>query len=371
MEEEKLNYVRVPARELRVLAAKLLESHGVPPSHGEIASDVLVTADLRGIESHGLGRLYSYYLFRFENGYMNPRPNLSRVRDLGATFLLDGDNGLGHVACYQAMEKCMELAGKYGIGMGGIKNSNHFGIAGYYSMMALERDMIGICVSNSQPWVLPTYAKKRLLGTNPLSVAFPAGKARPFVLDMATSVVPSGKVSVYRRKELEVPPEWGADSQGKATRDPGDILEGGGLFPLGGPAETAGYKGYALSALIDIFSGVLTGSSFLAGVLNAAQRPEPCGVGHFVAAMQVEAFMELADFKGRMDQFIQELKTAPLAEGCDRIYIPGEKEFMLWEENMKRGVPVHEKVWSELLALSHKHGIEPPAAMAPPASGEA
>ncbi len=359
---ESQGYVKIAAQDLKKLVSQLLERYEVPPDHGEIVSDVLVAADLRGVESHGLGRLYPYYISRFEKGSMNPRPDIQEKKSFAATFLLDGDNGLGHVACHRAMQKCIELAGTYGVGMGGVRNSNHFGIAGYYSMMALEENMIGICLSNSQPWVLPTHSRKRLLGTNPLSIAVPAGTSRPFVLDMATSVVPSGKLDVYRRKELAVPPEWGADSLGQASRDPGQILEGGGLFPLGGPEETAGYKGYGLSAAVDILSGVLTGSGFLSDVLSATLRSDPCRVGHFVAAMHVDAFMDVEEFKGRMDQFIETLKTAPLAEGCDRIYVAGEKEFSLWEENMKQGVPVHRKVWAELLGLCGRYGISPPAA---------
>ncbi|MEW6082559.1 MAG: Ldh family oxidoreductase [Bacillota bacterium] len=357
METETKDYVRIPAPELKKTVAELLEQYDVPPAHAGIVSDVLVSADLRGVESHGIGRLYSYYISRFEQGYMNPRPSLLISRNFGATFNLDGDNGLGHVACHEAMKKCIDLAGKFGIGLGGIKNSNHFGIAGYYSMMALQEGMIGICISNSQPLALPTFSKKRLLGTNPLSIAVPAGKSQPFVLDMATSVVPIGKIEVHRRKEIKVPSEWGADSHGLATSDPAQILEGGGLFPLGGPAETAGYKGYGLSAAIDILAGVLTGSSFLAGVLNARVSPEPTGVGHFVAAIQVEAFMDAAEFRARMDRFIAELKNAPLADGCEKIYIAGEKEFSQWEQNIKDGVPVHKKVRDELAALCLKHNI--------------
>ena len=199
--------------------------------------------------------------------------------------------------------------------------------------------MIGICISNSQPLALPTFSKKRLLGTNPLSIAVPAGKFQPFVLDMATSVVPIGKIEVYRRKELRVPPEWGADSHGRPTSDPAQIFEGGGLFPLGGTEETAGYKGYGLSAAIDILAGVLTGSSFLSGVLNARVRPEPCGVGHFVAALQVEAFMDMSEFKGRMDKFIEEIKTAPLADGCDKIYIAGENGVFTVGKELERWSP--------------------------------
>ena len=360
MQKEAKDYVKVPASALKKIAAELLEEYNVPASHASIVSDVLVTADLRGVESHGVGRLFPYYISRLKQGYMNPRSSLHITREFGATFNLDGENGLGHVACHKAMKKCIDLARKFGVGLGGIYNSNHFGIAGYYSMMALQEEMIGICISNSQPLALPTFSKKRLLGTNPFSIAVPAGKSKPFVLDMATSVVPLGKVEVCRRKEINVPSEWGADSQGKPTSDPKQIMEGGGLFPLGGPAETAGYKGYGLSAAIDILSGVLTGSSFLASVFNARVSSEPCGVGHFIAALQVDAFMDLEEFKERMDRFIEELKTAPLAEGCDKIYIAGEKEFMQWEQNMKDGVPVHKKVWEELTSLCSQHNLKLP-----------
>jgi len=357
---EARDYIKVPAQELQNLAARLLERYGVPPADAEIVSEVLVTADLRGIESHGLGRLYPYYISRLEQGALNPRPNLRLVRNFAATFLLDADNGLGHVACHRAMEKCIELAKIYGVGLGGVRNSNHFGIAGYYAMMALQEGMIGLCLSNAQPLVLPTHARKRLLGTNPISVAVPAGKSRPFVLDMATSVVTRGKIEVCLRKDLGIPPGWGADSQGKEASHPAQVLEGGGLFPLGGGAETAGYKGYGLSAVVDILSGVLTGSGFLSGVLSAALQAEPCRAGHFVAAFQVEALMDLDEFTGRMDSFIEELQNAPLAEGSDRIYVAGEKEFLLWEEHGKNGVPLHRKVWAELLDLCARHGVTPP-----------
>jgi L-2-hydroxycarboxylate dehydrogenase (NAD+) len=360
MAKEENAYIKVPTESLKEVAAKLLEEYNVPPSHAKIVSDVLVTADLRGVESHGIGRLFPYYISRLRQGYMNPRPSLQITSNFGAIFNMDADNGLGHVACYTAMERCLDLAKEFGIGIGGIKNSNHFGIAGYYSMMALREGMIGICISNTQPLALPTFSKKRLLGTNPLSIAVPAGKSQPFVLDMATSVVPIGKIEVFRRKGLRIPPEWGADSHGRATSDPAEVFEGGGLFPLGGPAETAGYKGYGLSAAIDILSGVLTGSSFLAGVLNARIRPEPCRVGHLVAALRVEAFMDLSEFKERMDEFIEELRTAPLADGCDKIYLAGEKEFMQWEKNLKEGVPIHKEVWEELRDHCLKHNISLP-----------
>jgi len=363
MGPEETGYVRVPADQLRQLVAGLLEKHGVPSADAGIVAEVLVAADLRGVESHGVGRLYPYYLHRLEKGYMKGRPDMRLVRSFGAAFTLDADNGLGHVACHAAMKRCMELADQFGVGVGGVRNSNHFGIAGYYAMMALDAGMIGICICNSQPLVLPTYSRQRLLGTNPISIAIPAGNSRPFVLDMATSIVPVGRIEVYRRKQLSVPPMWGADGQGKPTTDPQKIIGEGGLFPLGGPAETAGYKGYGLAAAVDMLSGVLTGASFLSGLQDARTSPEPSDIGHLVIALRIDAFIDPVAFAERAELFIRELHGAALAEGSDRVYVAGEKEFMQWEENLTKGVPVHVKVWAELAGLAARYQLPVPVAV--------
>lgn len=360
MEQEQGHYLRIAADDLKRTAAGLLMKQGVSRDDAALVGEVLAAADLRGIESHGVGRLDSYYLSRLRQGLINPRPRIQTINDFGATFLLDNDNGLGHPACYRAMQKCIALARKFGIGIGGVRNSNHFGIAGYYSMMALEEGMIGICISNSQPLVIPTCSSKKILGTNPFSIAVPAGRERPFVLDMATSVVPLGKIQVHSRKGLGIPCGWGADSRGRSTLDPAAVIEGGGLYPLGGAPETAGYKGYGLAAAIDIFSGVLSGANFLSGVLSAQDSSKACNVGHFTAAINIEAFADKDSFGERMEVFIKELKEAPLAAGCDQIYVAGEKEFIQWDKNIMEGVPLHEKVWSELTALCKENGIRPP-----------
>ncbi len=362
MLENEQDYIRTDPEQLKAAVTGLLKRYQVPEDHARLVSDVLVAADLRGIESHGVGRLNSYYLQRLKKGLTKPDPEIKTIADLGATFVLDADNGLGHPPSYQAMEKCIELAERYGVGLGGVRNSNHFGIAGYYSMMALEKDMIGICMCNTQPAILPTYSRKKLLGTNPISIAVPAGDQYPYVLDMATSIVPLGKLQVHQRLGLPIPEGWGADGKGKTTTDPVAALEVGGLYPLGGPAETAGYKGYGLAAAIDIFSGVLTGTGFLTGVLPAQKSTEPCSIGHFMGAIKVDAFMEPGAFKERMDAFIHNLQNAPLAEDCEKIYVAGEKEFLQWEENMKKGAPVLPAVWSELLELCREHDLTPPEA---------
>lgn len=353
MTRNEQDYIRIPVDEVKTTASRLLQAHGVPPSDADVVAEVLTAADMRGIESHGIGRLIPYYLTGLEQGHIEARAEVRTVREMGSIFVIDADNGLGHIACHAAMKKSIALARDHGVGMGGVRNSNHFGIAGYYAMMALEEDMIGLCLCNSTPLVMPTYSRKAVLGTNPISIAVPAGKHRPFVLDMATSVVPIGKVEVHRRWEARVPPQWGADSMGRPVDDPEAILDGGGLFPLGGPAETSGYKGYGLAAAVDILSGVLTGASFLTGV-SRGSSPGPSQVGSFVAALRTDAFIDPDEFIERMDCFIDELKAAPLAEGCDRVLVAGEKEFWHTEESERDGVPVHRKVWSEITEATGK-----------------
>ena len=360
MAEQEQTYIRTESEPLKEILTKLLMHYRVPEKDARVVSDVLVAADLRGIESHGVSRLISYYISRLKTGLIKADPAIKLTANQGATFQIDADNGLGHPPSYQAMEKCLELAEKYGVGMGSVKNSNHFGIAGYYSMMALEKNMIGICLSNAQPAILPTYAKQKVLGTNPISVAAPAGDKLPFVLDMATSIVPLGKIQVGARKKISIPEGWGADQEGHTTTDPAAVIEGGGLYPLGGPSETAGYKGYGLAAVVDIFAGVLSGSGFLSAVLNPNKSTDPCAVGHFMAAVKIDAFMEQETFKERMDAFIEELKTAPRIEGQEEVFVAGEKEFFKWEENQQKGVPILENVWEELTALCRELNVNPP-----------
>jgi len=352
-------YVRVPVDELKRTVSETLQVHDVPREDAEIVAEVLVASDLRGIESHGVARLASYYLNGLQQQEVNARANSQIVSRAGSVFTMDADNGLGHPACYRAMEQCIALAAESGIAAGGVRNSNHYGIAGYYAMRAAEKGLIGVCLTNSKPLVLPTYGRTPTLGTNPISVAVPAGDRPPFVLDMATSAVPIGRIEVLKRKEQRAPDGWGADRDGLPTDDPIEILECGGLFPLGGTADTSGYKGYGLAAVVDILSGVLSGAAFLTGV-NAASEAKRSNVGHFVAAMQVEAIMKKEEFFSRMGQFMDELKNAPLARGSEEIYLAGEKEHRHYLKNKREGAPLHPKVYMELLEACELRQVEPP-----------
>jgi LDH2 family malate/lactate/ureidoglycolate dehydrogenase len=320
----------------------------VPPADARIAAEVLLSADLRGVNSHGIIRLHTYYGERLLKGRIDPLSPLMTVRESPVTLALDGANGLGQVVAYQAMQRCLEKAQSVGAALVTVRNSNHYGIAGYYAMLALPHDMIGISLTNSQPLVVPTYGRVPILGTNPIAVAVPAGQERPYVLDMATSIVPKGKISVYSKAGEEIPEGWGVDRTGRISRDPDAVLDGGALLPLGGSDLMRGYKGYGLSLLVDILCGVLSGAAFADAVGRPSDTNPGSNVGHFFAAIKVDALRDLGDFKADMDHMIRLLKDSPKAEGQERIYIHGEKEFERAERYMEYGVPLMETVIASL-----------------------
>ncbi len=332
-------YLRYPIPALQEYVTRFFVQLGVPPADAGIAADVLVAADVRGVESHGVIRLNTYYGSRLRKGVMSPVTVISTVNETATTLALDAGNGLGQVAAFHAMNRCLAKAAESGVAMVTVRNSNHYGIAGYYAMMALPHQMIGISLTNSQPLVAPTYGSTRMLGTNPIAVAVPAGENRPYVLDMATSIVPIGRVTVYKEKGEPIPAGWGVDSTGRVTDNPQAVLQGGALMPLGGVDVMRGYKGYGLALLVDIFSGVLAGSGFGKSVANPSD-PTSASVGHFFAAVRIDAFRLLADFQQDMDALITELKTAPREAGQERIYIHGEKEFEMAERCEREGVPL-------------------------------
>lgn len=345
------------ADDLRDYVVRFFTKLGVSHRDAEIAASVLVLADLRGVDSHGIIRLNSYYGVGIKKGTINPRSPVTVVKETLTTLALDGGSGLGMVVGHEAMTRCIEKADQSGIAMVTVRNSNHFGIAGYYAMMALSHDMIGICYTNARSLVAPTYGRTAMLGTNPIAVAAPAATERPFVLDMATSIVPIGRVAVYEKEGKQVPPGWGVDSSGQVTTDPTAIIKGGALMPLGGIDLMRGYKGYGLAMLVDIFSGVLSGAAF-GNRVGHAGTDEQADVGHFFGAVKIDAFRPAPEFKADMDALIHQMKDAPKATGQDRIYIHGEKEFELAERNEKEGVPLIEEVVKSLREAGHGIGVE-------------
>jgi len=344
------------AEDLKNYVVRFFKAFDIPEIDARIAADVLVSADLRGISSHGVIRLHSYYGDRIRKNLINKHSPLKTIQESPATLALDGGNGLGQVAGYRAMSRCLKKADQAGLAVTTVRNSNHFGIAGYYAMMALPEDMIGISLTNSRPLAAPTYGLRSVIGTNPISVAIPAGEENPYVLDMATSIVPIGRISVYKKAGLQIPSGWGIDSEGSLTRDPGEVINGGALLPLGGPAELGGYKGYGLSLLVDLLSGVLAGAAFGEDV-GHPDHPDRADVGHFFAAIKIENFRPIERFKTDMDDYIKALKSTPKLPGQDRIYIHGEKEFELTEKYMREGIPLMVEIVESLQKAGKEAGV--------------
>lgn len=344
------------AEELLEFMIQFFRKLGVPQDRAEITAEILQSADLRGVSSHGMIRLHTYYGSRLQKGLIDPLANNEILRESPASLAIDGKNGLGQVAGKDAMLRCIEKAKTSGVAMVTVRNSNHYGIAGYYAMMALEHDMIGISFTNAQPLVAPTFGRKRLLGTNPIAVAAPALREKPFVLDMATSIVPIGKVTVFDKAGEKLPEGWAIDSTGHTTTDPKAVLDGGALFPLGGPELLRGYKGYGLALWVDIFSGVLAGAGFGRNVADPS-RVANANVGHFFAAMRLDAFRDPEEFKADLDNLFQQLKTAEKAIGHDRIFIHGEKEFELSEKYQREGIPLLEEVVKSLIEAGNQVGV--------------
>ena len=358
--------LRVPSEDLADFCLRVLRKLGVPEQDARITSDVLVTADLRGIASHGVARLRRY-VDGLRTGMMVARPEVTVLRETPATALLDAGAGLGQPVSHRAMRKAIQKATEVGAGFVAVRNSNHYGIAGYYAMMALEHDCIGMSMTNADVLVVPTFGRDAMLGTNPVAVAAPANKERPFVLDMATSTVPRGKLEVYERQGKPVPMGWATDDRGLGTDDAHRVLEnfkeraGGGLLPLGGEGELlSGHKGYGLALWVDVFCAVLSGAAYATLVYPKTPdgKPMPANLGHFFGAWRVDAFRPVNEFKAAMDDLQQRLKNAPKAEGQDRIYIHGEKEYEKAEHYSRDGIPINPKVVEDLKAIAEEIDVK-------------
>ena len=357
--------IRVQVDSLKSFCRQVFEKVDVSPADAEVSADVLVQADLRGIGSHGVARLRRYFR-GLQTGQMLTKPEIKVERETATTALIDGGAGLGPPVGVRGMRMAIGKAEEMGVGFVAVRNSTHYGIAGYYAMMALEHDFIGISMTNSDVLVVPTFGRDAKLGTNPISVAVPSGKERPFVLDMATSGVPRGKIEVYKRLGKDLPLGWATDEHGTATTDASRVIEnlnhraGGGLLPLGGVGELlGGHKGYGLALLVDILCGVLPGAGYADTVYpkDARGKPLPANVGHFFGALRVDGFRPLAEFKATMDDIIRRMKDTPKAEGQQRIYIHGEKEYEATEKRAAKGIPLHPNVVADIKAIAEELGM--------------
>jgi LDH2 family malate/lactate/ureidoglycolate dehydrogenase len=357
--------VMVDHEKLTNFCTEVFKNLKVPERDAWITADNLVQADLRAIPSHGVARLMRY-VSGIRNGIMIPDAKPKILREAPSTASVSAENGLGQPASYFAMNLAINKALKTGVGVATVCNSNHYGIAGYYSMMALKHDLIGISMTNSAPLAVPTFGKNMIIGTNPLSLVAPCKNSRPFVLDMATTVVPRGKLEVYGRLGKELPLGWAVDEKGVPSTDTKRILDnmtktaGGGILPLGGAGETySGHKGYGLSLMIDLLCGPLAGAAWGPYVVeDKGGKKTFINVGHFFAALNVENFTDLETFKKTMDEMLNGLRNSAKAEGEKRIYIHGEKEYEKEEEFKKNGTPLEEKVFAQLKKLAEDMGLK-------------
>ncbi|MDO9613138.1 MAG: Ldh family oxidoreductase [Bacteroidota bacterium] len=344
---------------LKEFTFQIFKSMGCPDNHARVAADCLNQADLRGVDSHGVARL-SGYVRLWELKRLNATPDMKIIHETPSTAVLDGDLGLGLVTAPHAMQIAIDKAKIAGTGWVAVQNSNHYGIAGFHSMLALEHDMIGISMTNASPLVAPTFSKSRFLGTNPIAVAIPALNQPPFVIDMATTTVANGKLEVLQRKGEDAPLGWAQDKDGIPSTDAFVLRKGGSMLPLGGDREHGGHKGYCLGAMVDIFSAVLSGANYgpwvppFVAFLEPPSNPVGNGIGHFLGAIRVDAFRPASEFKAHMDNWIETFRNAEPAVGCEKVLIPGDPERELTIERLKNGIPLHEQVINDLQQLAAK-----------------
>ncbi len=355
-------YHTFPVGYLQHFSQRVFEHFDVPVADARLASEVLATSDLRGIDSHGVARLHTYYDM-LQLGRINPKPNLKIVRQTASTATVDGDNGLGLVVGPKANEIAMDKAESVGSGWVSVCNTNHYGIAGYYPLKALERDLIGWSMTNTTKLVAPLWGAERMLGTNPIAIAFPGLKEPPIVIDLATSAAAYGKIEIANREQKDIPQGWIIDKNGEMTTQPMDMINGGALLPLGSDREHGGHKGYALSAMVDILCCVLSGANWgpfappFALRQHIPDRSVGKGIGHFFGAMQIEGFIDKNEFKRQIDDWIQTFRRTAPAPGTNGPLIPGDPEREAEVQRRQHGIPLIEPVVNDLLDISRQTGI--------------
>ena len=350
------DYRLSPEGELTRFAAAVLEKAGVAAEDARIAADVLVAADLRGVASHGVARLAGDVASLRER-VIEAKPEVRTVRESPTSLLVDAGNGLGPPVAKRTMERILAKAAERGAAFGAVRNSNDFGIAGYYAMMALEHDMIGIVSTNAVRDVVPTFGRDVLLGPNPLAFAIPAKNEPPFVLDFATTTVQRGTLDAHDRNGTPLAAGWAVDEHGAETLDP-RAARNGALLPLGGyGVDNGGHKGYGLGLLVDILCGVFAGGAFGLDLPLRGDEPKPSAISHFFAAFTIAGFRDPEQFKADMDAELRAFKDSEKAAGHERIYVAGELEHEKTLFNREHGVPVHVVVWERLRTLAGELGV--------------
>lgn len=341
----------------------VFKSIGCSDEHAALATKVLISADVRGIDSHGVARL-SGYVRLWEAKRINATPDIKIVHETPSTAVIDGDAGLGLVVAPYAMQVAIDKAKIAGTGWVSVRNSNHFGIAGYHAMMALQHDMVGMAMTNASALVAPTFSVERMLGTNPIAVAIPAKEEPPFVADMATTTAANGKLEILQRKNAEAPLGWVQDKDGKDSTDANVLKKAGALLPLGSDREHGSHKGYALGSIVDIFSAVFSGASYgpwappFPAYVPMPENMPGKGLGHFFGAMRVDAFRPADEFKEHMDNWIKRFRQAKPAEGYEKVLIPGDPEREMEIDRMRDGIPVVEPVVKDLEEVGSKFNLK-------------
>lgn len=336
---------------------------GCSTADAELATDVLLSSDLRGIDSHGVARLIGYVRL-WDADRINPKPDIKIVHETPSTATIDGDAGLGLVVAPKAMEVAIDKAETAGSGWIAVRNSNHFGIAGYHAMMALEKDMIGMAMTNASPLVAPTFSTERMLGTNPIAVAIPAGKEPPYVADFATTTAANGKLEILQRKDEKAPTGWIQDAEGYISTNPHELKNGGALLPLGGDREHGSHKGFCLGSIVDIFSAVFSGANYgpwappFVSFLPMPENPVGEGLGHFLGVMRADGFRPIEEFKDNMDTWIRRFRNAKSAPGMPNVLIPGDPEREMEVIRKVEGIPLNEKVVADLQEVAQRFELQ-------------
>jgi len=355
--------IRIGIEPLRSFCSDLFVKMGMRSDDARMAADVLAAADVRGIHSHGVGRILRW-VDCIESGMMIPDAEMEIAHDTPTSLIVDAHGGPGAPVSVRTMKLVIEKAGISGTAFGSVRNSNHFGIAGYYAMMALEHEMLGIAMTNTPALAVPTFGRQVMFGTNPIAFAAPADREKAFVLDMATSVVPRGKIEVYDKKNQAIPLGWAVDKTGRPTTDAHRILDdmyhrlGGGVLPLGGAGEAfGGHKGFGLAIMVDILCAALSGAPMGSELSDTDPSKR---ASHFFGAIQISGFRDPSAFRRDMDRTLQSLRICPPAEGEERVYFAGLKEFEKEQDARKLGIPLPEKTRQLLRRMGEKYGVTSP-----------
>jgi L-2-hydroxycarboxylate dehydrogenase (NAD+) len=362
MHTQDLNSTLFLPQQLRQFTAQVFEFFGVPAADAALAADVLAYSDEHGIDSHGVARLKTYYDL-LKAGRINPQPEIKIVRQKGSVATVDGDNGLGLVVGPKCMEIAMQKAQEHGSGWVSAMHSNHYGAAGYYPVMALQQDLIGLSMTNTSKGVTPFNGAVTMLGTNPIAIAFPGLEEPPVLIDFATSTAAYGKVEIAGRKGEKIPLGWGLDKDGCSTTEPLGVIQGGALLPLGSDRDGSGHKGYCLASMVDILTAVLSGANWgpfttpFAIHVAPSEREVGKGMGHFFGALDIEGFRDTTEFKRQIDDWIRTMRSTKPLPGTEGVRIPGDPEREAYAVRMQEGIPVNKEVVTALQAISDQTGI--------------